>query len=62
MSVGSPCLSSSMEGTATRGARSGKADNVLPRAGRRVLGAGRGGDDGIPVDDVRMGVGYFCFL
>ena len=62
MSVGSPCLSSSIDGTATRGARSEKADKALARAGRRVHGAGGGGDEPIPVDDVGMGVGYFCFL
>lgn len=62
MSIGPPCLSSSMDGTAARGARSEKAESVLARPWRRVLGSGRGGDDAIPVDDVGMGVGYFLFL
>lgn len=62
MSVGSPCLSSSMDGNAARGARSEKPDSVLARPGRRVLGSGAGGDDIMPVDDVGMGVGYLFFL
>lgn len=62
MSVGSPCLSSSMDGTATRGARSEKPENVLARPERRVTDSGGGGDDAMPVDDVGMGVGYFFFF
>lgn len=58
MSVGTPRLSNSIEGTAERGARSEYVERVLVSPERRVLG-NWGGDDGMmPVDDVGMGVGY----
>lgn len=49
MSVGSPLLSNSIEGTADRGARSEKED--MGRGGR-VLGSCGGDDDGIYVEEV----------
>lgn len=51
-----------MDRTAARGGRSAEADDVFPRAGRRVLSSGGGDDDVITVEDVGIGVGYFCFL
>lgn len=49
MSVGSPLLSNSIEGTADRGARSEKED--MGREGR-LLGSCGGDDDGIYVEEV----------
>lgn len=61
MSVGTPCRSSSIDGTAERGARSEKVERVLASPERRVVG-NWGGDDGMmPVEDVGMGVGYLLF-
>lgn len=51
MSVGSPLLSNSIEGTADRGARSEKEDTG--RDGR-VLGSCGGDDDGIYVEEVAI--------
>lgn len=51
MSVGSPLLSNSIEGTADRGARSEKEDTG--REGR-VLGSCGGDDDGIYVEEVAI--------
>lgn len=51
MSVGSPLLSNSIEGTADRGARSEKEDTG--REGR-VLGSCGGDDDGIYVGEVAI--------
>lgn len=61
MRVGSPCRSSSIDGNAERGARSEKVESVLARPGRRVGGSGGGEEGMMPVEDVGMGVGYFCF-
>lgn len=59
MSVGCPCLSSSIEGTAESGARSESVETVLTRPRRDVLGFRGGDDESIPVEDVGTGVGYF---
>ena len=61
MSNGSPVISSSIEGTEAKGARSERVDAVLCRPGRRVLGNRGGEDEKMPVDEVGTGVGYFAF-
>ena len=59
MSVGCPCLSSSIEGTVESGARSETVETVRARPGRHVLEIGGGDDESMPVEDVGTGVGYF---
>ena len=55
--IGSPCSSSSSEGTVESGIRSENDDSVLGLCGRRDCG---GDEEIMPVDDVRIGVGYLC--
>jgi hypothetical protein len=58
MSVGSPWLESSIDGTVANGARSEKVEIVRCRPGRRVFGPRGGEEEGMRVDEVGTGVGY----